>query len=72
MQTAVFILSFLIFRVHDIYTNRILQVLMSMQTVTLHALPEEEPWTVEEFLQQAQIACRNAALVIISNVFFFV
>ncbi|XP_018911445.2 dynein axonemal heavy chain 5 [Bemisia tabaci] len=52
----------LVTRVHDIYTNRILQVLMSMQTVTLHALPEEEPWTVEEFLQQAQIACRNAAL----------
>ncbi|KAG8296780.1 hypothetical protein J6590_049807 [Homalodisca vitripennis] len=52
----------LVTRVHDVYTNRILQVLSSMQTITLHALPTEEPWTVDEFIENTEGACRHAAI----------
>lgn len=45
------------------YSNRILQVLSSMQQVTLQALPTDEPWTVEEFLERTEDTCRNAAVV---------
>lgn len=33
-----------------------------MQKITLHALPEEEPWTVEEFVEKTDEACRAAAV----------
>ncbi|XP_008556957.2 dynein axonemal heavy chain 5 [Microplitis demolitor] len=52
----------LITRVHDVYSNRILQVLSSMQKITLHALPEEEPWSIEEFLEKTNETCRVAAV----------
>ncbi|XP_063990451.1 dynein axonemal heavy chain 5 [Diachasmimorpha longicaudata] len=52
----------LITRVHDVYANRILQVLVSMQKITLHALPEDEPWCIEEFLEKTEEACRIAAI----------
>ncbi|CAG5099433.1 Similar to DNAH5: Dynein heavy chain 5 [Cotesia congregata] len=52
----------LITRVHDVYSNRILQVLASMQKITLHALPEEDPWSIEEFLEKTNEACRVAAI----------
>ena len=49
---------------HDIYTNRILEVLSSMQTITLHALPEnrEKPWPIEVFYQKIEEACRTSAV----------
>ncbi|KAG5316099.1 DYH5 protein, partial [Acromyrmex insinuator] len=53
----------LITRVHDVYDNRILQVLASMRKVTLHALPEsDQPWTIEEFIEKNEEICRNAAI----------
>lgn len=52
----------LVTRVHDVYSNRIIQVLTSMQKVTLHALPEDDPWTVEEFVEKTEDNCRQAAL----------
>ncbi|XP_063235253.1 dynein axonemal heavy chain 5 [Bacillus rossius redtenbacheri] len=51
----------LITRVHDVYTNRILQVLTSMQKVTLQSLPADEPWSVEEFLERTEDTCIQAA-----------
>lgn len=33
-----------------------------MQKITLHALPEEEPWSIEEFVEKTDEACRNAAV----------
>ena len=45
------------------YSNRILEVLSSMQKVTLQALPPEEPWTVEEFLERTEDTCHSAAVV---------
>lgn len=52
----------LITRVHDVYANRILQVLASMQKITLHALPEDQPWSIEEFVEKTEEACRLAAV----------
>lgn len=53
----------LVDRVHDIYNNRIVEVLDSMQSISLHALPEadEEPWTIEEFVEKNDMICRSAA-----------
>ncbi|KAG5886924.1 hypothetical protein JTB14_034200 [Gonioctena quinquepunctata] len=50
-------------RVHDVYVNRVLEVLQSMQTIHLHALPEvdEEPWSIETFGNNIDTVCRNAA-----------
>lgn len=53
----------LVTRVHDVYSNRILQVLTSMQKVTLQALPDADPWSVEEFLENTEDTCRQAAAV---------
>nr|XP_022920640.1 dynein heavy chain 5, axonemal [Onthophagus taurus] len=54
----------LVTRVHDVYTNRVLEVLKSMQNVTLHALPEKgkPPWTVETFCDGIENICRTGAL----------
>lgn len=52
----------LITRVHDVYANRILQVLAIMQKVTLHALPDDEPWNIDDFLEKNDDACRLAAI----------
>lgn len=69
-------------RVHDIYANRILHVLTSMQECSLQILPtgkkwtygsfitalecvsisENETWSVDEFLEKNEEACRNAAI----------
>lgn len=53
----------LVTRVHDVYTNRIQQTLMAMQQISLHALPDidDEPWTIEYFLDRNETVCRNAA-----------
>lgn len=46
-----------------IYCARILQVLASMQKVTLHALPEsDQPWMIEEFVEKNEEICRMAAI----------
>jgi len=34
-----------------------------MQKVTLQALPTDEPWTVEEFLERTEDTCHSAAVV---------
>lgn len=53
----------LVERVHDIYNNRIVEVLDTMQAISLHALPdaEEEPWTIEHFIDKNDTVCRSAA-----------
>lgn len=53
----------LVGRVHDVYINRVLEVLSGMQNICLHALPEsdEEPWTVEYFDDKIDTICRCAA-----------
>lgn len=45
------------------YTNRVLEVLSTMQSVQLHALPEmeEDPWTVDDFCDKMDEVCRSAA-----------
>ncbi|XP_033349446.1 dynein heavy chain 5, axonemal isoform X1 [Bombus vosnesenskii] len=53
----------LITRVHDVYDNRILQVLAAMQKITLHSMPEsDQPWTIEEFVEKTEEVCRLAAV----------
>ena len=50
-------------RVHDIYSNRILSVLASMQDITLQILPgDEEIWTLDEFLEKSEDSCRQASI----------
>ncbi|XP_058454765.1 dynein axonemal heavy chain 5 [Malaya genurostris] len=52
----------LVARVHDIYSNRILHVLTSMQDIQLQSLPnDDEMWTVDEFLETTEETCRQAA-----------
>lgn len=58
------IFSILNFRIHDVYNNRILQVLSSMQLITLHAFPEDgTTWTADEFLDKTEETCRQASMV---------
>ncbi|BES98150.1 dynein heavy chain [Nesidiocoris tenuis] len=52
----------LITRVHDVYANRILFVLSSIQNVNLHVLPQNKPWTIEEFIERTDENCRHAAV----------
>uniref|UniRef100_A0A1B0GJY1 Putative dyneins heavy chain n=1 Tax=Lutzomyia longipalpis TaxID=7200 RepID=A0A1B0GJY1_LUTLO len=62
-KEAITTFDILVARVHDIYANRILHVLMSMQDVTLQTLPtDDEMWTIEEFLEKNEEACRQAAI----------
>ncbi|KAF6202133.1 hypothetical protein GE061_004531 [Apolygus lucorum] len=52
----------LITRVHDVYANRILFVLSSIQNVNLNVLPFGKPWTIEEFIERTDENCRHAAV----------
>nr|XP_034839773.1 dynein heavy chain 5, axonemal [Maniola hyperantus] len=52
----------LVTRVHDIYTNRIIYMLSGMQEVTLISLPEETPWSVDEFIEHVESGCRSACV----------
>ncbi|CAD6991963.1 unnamed protein product [Ceratitis capitata] len=62
-KRAIETFNVLVARVHDIYSNRILNVLMWMQDVSLQVLPgEDEIWTVDEFLEKSEDACRHAAI----------
>ncbi|CAH1099757.1 unnamed protein product [Psylliodes chrysocephalus] len=51
-------------RVHDIYANRVMEVLSSMQVIQLYALPGngEESWTVENFCNKIDMVCTTAAI----------
>ncbi|VEN47384.1 unnamed protein product, partial [Callosobruchus maculatus] len=51
-------------RVHDVYVNRVLEVLRSMQMIQLHTLPDndEDPWAIECFCGKIEAVCRNAAI----------
>lgn len=58
------------FRVHDVYNNRILQVLSSMQLITFHTFPEDgSTWTADEFLERIDETCRQASMV--NNIHIF-
>lgn len=58
------IFSRYIYRIHDVYNNRILQVLSSMQLVTFHTFPEDGlTWTPDEFLDKIDETCRQASMV---------
>ncbi|XP_045541937.1 dynein axonemal heavy chain 5 [Papilio machaon] len=52
----------LVTRVHDIYSNRIIYVLAGMQEVSLVNLPEEVPWSMEEFIEHVESGSRNACI----------
>lgn len=53
----------LVVRVHDIYANRILHVLTSMQEISLQTLPSDgQFWTIEDFLEKNEESCRLAAI----------
>ena len=52
---------YLMSRANDIYTNRIEKVLSAMDEVKLYALPKTEPWTLDRFLEEIKVACKEAA-----------
>ncbi|XP_017781875.1 PREDICTED: dynein heavy chain 5, axonemal [Nicrophorus vespilloides] len=54
----------LVTRVHDVYVNRVLEVLSHMQTITLHCIPSpgDPPWTVDDFINKTENICRLAAM----------
>ncbi|XP_050432698.1 dynein axonemal heavy chain 5 [Adelges cooleyi] len=53
----------LVTRVHDVYRNRILQVLSSMHNITLYTFPDDDTtWTAEEFLERTDETCRLASI----------
>lgn len=53
----------LVVRVHDIYANRIFNVLLAMQEITLLALPpDDQLWTIDEFVVHSEQTCRSAAI----------
>ena len=37
-------------------------MLESMQKITLHVLPEDEPWSMEHFIEKTEETCRAAAV----------
>lgn len=58
-RNAIETFNVLVVRVHDIYGNRILNVLTSMHDVALQNLPAgDELWTIEEFLEKNEESCR--------------
>lgn len=61
-KVAINTFEVLVNRVHDIYTNRILFVLNSMQEISLQTFPVDELWTVQQFLDKNEDACRAAAI----------
>lgn len=58
-KNAIETFNVLVVRVHDIYANRILNVLSAMQEISLQTLPNDgELWTMEEFLEKNEESCR--------------
>lgn len=69
-KNAIETFDVLVVRVHDIYANRILNVLCSMQEITLQTLPSNgETWTIEEFLEKNEESCRFTAHVTVRRDF---
>ena len=60
-------LELLIDRVNDLVEFRIEAVLHEMANMTLCELPEEEPWTVDEFLERTQMLCAKGATILQSK-----
>ena len=54
----------LIKQANDIYTNRLEVILESILKIKLFEIPENEPWTIEFFLENAKIKCKYAAKII--------
>ncbi|XP_033755107.1 LOW QUALITY PROTEIN: dynein heavy chain 5, axonemal-like [Pecten maximus] len=54
-------LELLMDRAHDVTEFRIDAVLKEMATTNLCQLPEEEPWTVDHFLDNTQMLCAKGA-----------
>lgn len=56
--------SFRCSRIHDVYNNRILQVLFSMQQISLHTFPDDgTTWSADAFLDRIDETCRQASMV---------
>ncbi|XP_053402509.1 dynein axonemal heavy chain 5-like isoform X4 [Mercenaria mercenaria] len=57
-------LELLMVRANELTEFRIDAVLQEMATTTLCQLPQEEPWTVEEFLENTQELCAKGATIL--------
>ena len=51
----------LIQRSNDIYESRVEKLLEKMLTTELYAVPEDEPWTVEKFVETVKVMCKDGA-----------
>ncbi|XP_074644897.1 dynein axonemal heavy chain 5-like [Tubulanus polymorphus] len=60
-------LELLMDRANDLVEFRIDAVLYDMANVTLCELPEEEPWTVDKFLENTQVLCAKGAQILQSR-----
>ncbi|XP_012940947.1 dynein heavy chain 5, axonemal [Aplysia californica] len=57
-------LELLVDRAHDVTEFRIDAILRSMASTTLCQLPEDEPWTVQDFLDNTQKLCGKGAQIL--------
>ncbi|KAK3610339.1 hypothetical protein CHS0354_029807 [Potamilus streckersoni] len=57
-------LELLMDRVHDVTEFRIDSVLKDMANTTLCELPGEEPWTVDQFLENTEMLCARGAQIL--------
>ncbi|XP_059149715.1 dynein axonemal heavy chain 5-like isoform X1 [Physella acuta] len=57
-------LELLVDRAHDVTEFRIDAILRDMATTTLCQLPEDEPWTVQDFLDNTQKLCAKGAVIL--------
>lgn len=63
-KNAIETFNVLVIRVHDIYANRILNVLASMHDVALQTMPTgDEVWTIDEFLEKNEESCRLVEVI---------
>lgn len=61
--TRVLYIYMYVLRVHDIYENRIVRVLDTMNYVTAVVLPEKTAWTCEQFIEKLEKMSIAAATV---------
>ncbi|ESO89757.1 hypothetical protein LOTGIDRAFT_192667 [Lottia gigantea] len=57
-------LELLMDRAHDVTEFRIDAILKEMASTKLCELPEDEPWTVEKFLENTQMLCAKGAQIL--------
>ncbi|XP_025115342.1 dynein heavy chain 5, axonemal-like isoform X3 [Pomacea canaliculata] len=57
-------LELLMDRVHECTEFRIDAILRTMATTSLCELPEDEPWTVDQFLENTQMLCAKGAHIL--------